>query len=81
MVLDRLHLQFTDGLTSNDDEGDSALSVLGEIVDLPGYLTGLKTDALAYGIDNRVVFIAAHGKVYMVDMVSRKLVYTLSLGN
>ena len=54
--------------------------MLDDVVDLPAYLTGTKTDALAYGPDNLVVYIAAAGKVYMVDMVTRKLVYTLDLG-
>ncbi|HEV6968357.1 Ig-like domain-containing protein [Roseateles sp.] len=79
VVLDRLHVQFTDGVNAQGAGGDGLLRVLQDVVDLPGYLTGLKTDALAYGTNDRVVFVAGAGKIYMIDMLSHKLVYTLQL--
>ncbi|HEY8879876.1 MAG TPA: tandem-95 repeat protein [Roseateles sp.] len=79
VVLDRLHLQFTDGIMTHGSDGDGPLKILQDVVDLPGYLTGLKTDALIYGTDNRVVYVAGAGKIYMIDMISHKLVYTLQL--
>ncbi|MBW8890894.1 MAG: hypothetical protein JF617_01495, partial [Burkholderiales bacterium] len=79
VVLDRQHVQFTDGIMTHGPDGDGPLKILQDVVDLPGYLTGLKTDALVYGTDNRVVYVAGAGKIYMIDMLSHKLVYTLQL--
>jgi hypothetical protein len=79
VVLDRLHVQFTNGIMTSGPGSDGPLKILQDVIDLPGYLTGLKTDALIYGTDNRVVYVAGAGKIYMIDMLSHKLVYTLQM--
>jgi len=88
-VLDRTTVQFTDSfgirLDANGNplpaEPDATLQVLQDAVTLPGYLTGTKTDALVYGPNNRELFVAGAGKIYMIDMVTRKLTYTLTVGD
>jgi hypothetical protein len=78
--LDRSRLTFG---KRNDDGGLEILP--GEAITLPGgaeALTGLvgsKNRPLAYGPDGRVLFIAGYGKLFMVDVLSRKLVHTLDV--
>ena len=85
LVLDRRNLQFTQGSSRFDpanppsDTGVDPIRVLGEGISLPSYLTGTKTDALAFGPDGRLAFVAAAGRVYMIDMTTRKLVYTIEV--
>ncbi|MFN8893023.1 MAG: Ig-like domain-containing protein, partial [Betaproteobacteria bacterium] len=78
--LDRSRLTFG---KRNDDGGLEILP--GEAITVPGgaeALTGLvgsKNRPLAYGPDGRVLFIAGYGKLFMVDVLSRKLVHTLDV--
>ncbi|MFN9747507.1 MAG: putative Ig domain-containing protein, partial [Betaproteobacteria bacterium] len=78
VLLDRGHVQFTRS-PGPSAFGATPLEVLPDFVTLPGPVTGGKTDPLAYGADGRVVFVAGAGRIYMIDMISRKLVAEMSL--